>query len=121
MCGRIFAGVLIAALSVQSALAQTTYPQDKYNYCSAMAAQQSGWSGSEQNPHSKGVVRGGAAGAGAGALIGGMGGGDAGRGAAIGAAFGLVAGEARRQRGAKQVQEQQNAYYNILNACLQQS
>lgn len=108
---------LFAALVV----AQTTYPADKYNYCATVAAQQSGWNGSEQNPNSKAIARGGVAGAGAGALIGGMGGGDAGRGAAIGAAFGLIAGEARRQKGAQQVQNQQNAYYSILNACLQQS
>lgn len=121
MRAQLFACAALATLCMQQALAQATYPADKYNYCANLAVQQSGWNGSEQNPQSKAVARGGAAGAGAGALIGGMGGGDAGRGAAIGAAFGLVAGEARRQKGAKQVQTQQNAYYNILNACLQQS
>ncbi|MBV8638281.1 MAG: hypothetical protein JO322_09365 [Candidatus Eremiobacteraeota bacterium] len=121
MRAQVVATAALAIFCMQPALAQTTYSRDKYNYCSNVAAQQSGWNGSEQNPNSKAIARGGVAGAGAGALIGGMGGGDAGRGAAIGAAFGLVAGEARRQKGAKQVQDQQNAYYNIFNACLEQS
>ena len=112
--------VAVAALCVCApAGAQTTVSNQKYQHCSAIAQQQSGWNGSQQNPNSKSVARGGVVGAGAGALIGGMGGGNSGRGAAIGAAFGLVAGEARRSGGERNVQNQQNTYYNVLNACLQ--
>ena len=112
-----FAAVALAS----PASAQMTVSANKYNYCSGVAQQQSGWNGSQQNPNSKSVARGGVVGAGAGALIGGMGGGNAGRGAAIGAAFGLAAGEARRSSGQQNVQNQQNTYYNVLNACLAQS
>ena len=110
---------LVATAFALPASAQSSSANSKYQYCSNIAAQQSGWNGSTQNPNSKSVARGGAAGAGAGALIGGMGGGNAGRGAAIGAAFGLVAGESRRAGGERNVQQQQNTYYNVLNACLQ--
>ena len=117
----VLASALAAAAFAAPAAAQYA-PGDangKYQYCSNVAAQKSGWNGSTQNPNSKSVARGGAVGAGAGALIGGMGGGNAGRGAAIGAAFGLVAGESRRAGGERNVQQQQNTYYNVLNACLQ--
>jgi outer membrane lipoprotein SlyB len=119
MRARGFTLVLIAMSFAAPANAQNV-SEAKYNSCSATAAQQSGWNGDSQNPNSKAIARGGVVGAGTGALIGGMGGGNSGRGAAIGAAFGLVAGEARRSKGAQQVQNQENTYYNILNACLQQ-
>lgn len=112
--------LVLAAMCNVPARAQTASGSSKYNYCSSIAAQQSGWNGNTQNPNSKAVARGGVAGAGTGALIGGITGGNAGVGAAIGGAFGLIAGEARRGRGAQDVQNQQNAYYNALNACLQQ-
>lgn len=110
---------ILAARPAAAQQQQQLTQQQKYNYCHAAAVQQSGWNGSTQNPNSKSVARGGAVGAGTGALIGSMGGGNGWQGAAIGAAFGLVAGEARRNRGAQQVQNQQNNYYNILNSCLQ--
>ena len=112
------AAFFIAALIVAQ---QSMSDSQRYNYCSSMAAQQSGWSGDTQNPNSKAVARGGVAGAGTGALIGGITGGNAGVGAAIGAGFGLIAGEARRNRGAQQTQDKQNAYYNLLNSCLSQT
>lgn len=96
-------------------------PQARYDYCSQMASQQTGWNGNTQNPSSKAVARGGVAGAGTGALIGAVTGGNAGVGAAIGAGFGLIAGEARRSQGAQTVQNQQNAYYSVLNSCLARS
>jgi hypothetical protein len=114
----VLAYALIAASIAEPASAQNSA---KYNYCHSVAAQESGWNGDSQNPHSKAVARGGVAGAGAGALIGGITGGSAGAGAAIGAAFGLVAGEARRSKSAQKVQNQENMYYNILNSCLEQS
>jgi hypothetical protein len=119
MRARIMLAGFIVISCANPAYAQSG-ASDKYAYCSNYAAQQSGWNGSSQNPNSKAVARGGAVGAGAGALIGGMGGGDSGRGAAIGAAFGLIAGESRRQKGAQQAQNQENAYYSILNSCMQQ-
>ncbi len=117
--------VMIVSVVSMQAQAQTIAPPhpqaatNNYNYCSAVAAQQSGWSGGSQS-QGNAALRGGAAGAGAGALIGGMTGGDAGTGAAIGAAFGLVAGESRRRKQQQQQEKQQNYYYSVLNACMQQ-
>jgi Glycine zipper len=121
MRAALVAFALLATICIVPARAQSTNNTAKYNYCSSVAAQQSGWNGDSQNPNSKAVARGGVFGAGTGALIGGVTGGNAGTGAAIGAAFGLIAGEARRSRGAKNVENQENAYYNALDACLQQA
>jgi hypothetical protein len=116
---------MVLSLASFEAQAQTIAPPNpqtrtnNYNYCSTVAAQQSGWNGGSQS-HGNAALRGGAAGAGAGALIGGMGGGDAGTGAAIGAAFGLIAGESRRRKQEQQQQKQQDYYYSVLNACMQQ-
>jgi hypothetical protein len=109
---------LLAILCAVPALAQNT-TQERYDYCHNLAARESGWSGDTRNPQSRAVAQGAGVGAGAGALIGGLTGGSGWTGAAIGAAFGAVAGEARRSRGARNVQDQQNMYYNILNACLE--
>jgi Glycine zipper len=125
MCRSVALLVMILSLASIQAQAQTIVPPNpqppanKYNYCSAVAAQQSGWNGGSQS-NGNAALRGGVAGAGAGALIGGMGGGDAGTGAAIGAAFGLIAGESRRRKQEQKLQNQQNYYYNVLNACMQQ-
>jgi hypothetical protein len=101
-------------------LSAQTSTNQKYDDCSNLARQVSGWNGAVQNPSKNAPLRGAAGGAIGGSLIGGMGGGDAGRGAAIGAAFGAAFGAARKSQAAAAQQSAENAYYSTLNQCLSQ-
>jgi len=113
------AALIAAALCPLGASAQSS--SSKYNACVAQAQQQSGWYGeSGQNKNQHAPLYGAAGGAIGGSLIGGMGGGNAGRGAAIGAAFGAVAGSVRKNKTEQSQQNQQQTYYNVLNACMAQ-
>jgi hypothetical protein len=121
--GRFNVGaVALASMILQSltTLPATAQNSPRYNACSAQAAQQSGWNGSNQSGSQHAPLAGAAGGAIGGSLIGGMGGGNSGRGAAIGAVFGVVAGAARKSEAAKKQQSSESNYYNALNACLSQ-
>ncbi|MBV8245649.1 MAG: hypothetical protein JOZ38_07000 [Candidatus Eremiobacteraeota bacterium] len=122
-------GVLLLATPVSAQEPNVLYPPNppatqpnmrKYDYCTAVAQQRTGWNGNVNTSASNAPLKGAAGGAIAGSLIGGMGGGNAGRGAAIGAGFGLVAGAARKNSAQEQQQNAERQYYSILNACLAQ-